>query len=155
MSRGLIESWFPNVARDGFEITSNETPEYNCIAWAGNDTSEKWDPDQSTGRYWPDGVPPTLELNSFIHLFEIEGGYSPCDSEVLEAGFEKIAIYCNFNAHSQRIEVTHAARQLESGKWTSKLGDCEDIEHNSLNGLCGMWPAYGTVAKILKRTRKA
>jgi hypothetical protein len=42
----------------------------------------------------------------------------------------------------------HAARQLANGRWTSKLGELEDIEH-TLNGLDGIW--YGSVMLILKR----
>jgi hypothetical protein len=48
-------------------------------------------------------------------------------------------------------EVTHAARQLPSGAWTSKLGDWEDIEHNALSGLESSF--YGRVSIILKRQR--
>jgi hypothetical protein len=42
----------------------------------------------------------------------------------------------------------HAARQLPSGRWTSKLGELEDIEHG-LRDLEG--DAYGTVVLIMKR----
>ena len=45
-------------------------------------------------------------------------------------------------------EPTHAARQLPNGKWTSKLGRWEDIEHD-LEGLTG--EMYGSVQQILKR----
>jgi hypothetical protein len=43
---------------------------------------------------------------------------------------------------------THAARQLTSGAWTSKLGNAADIEHE-LRALEG--EIYGVVALILKR----
>ena len=43
---------------------------------------------------------------------------------------------------------THAARQLASGLWTSKLGHSEDIEHD-LRALEG--DTYGMVALLLKR----
>ncbi len=42
----------------------------------------------------------------------------------------------------------HAARQLPNGRWTSKCGELEDIEH-ALEGVVGIW--YGTVAHLLKR----
>jgi hypothetical protein len=42
----------------------------------------------------------------------------------------------------------HAARQLPGGRWTSKLGNREDIEHD-LNAVSG--EAYGTVVMVLKR----
>jgi hypothetical protein len=42
----------------------------------------------------------------------------------------------------------HAARQLLTGRWTSKLGKMEDIEHG-LRDLEGT--VYGTVVLIMKR----
>jgi hypothetical protein len=58
-------------------------------------------------------------------------------------GFEKIAIYVLDE------KPQHAARQLPNGKWTSKLGQYEDIEHNALEGLEGS--IYGYVACVMKR----
>jgi hypothetical protein len=155
MSPEEIESWFPHLKEEGWRKTSEESDEYNCIAFAANDTGRKWDPDESAGRHWPDEVPRTLELSSFIALFEMECGFSKCESidERLEDGIEKIAIYCNFNPLLKTIEVTHAARQLPSGKWTSKLGDWDDIEHNTLKAVSGSWPAYGTVKQVMRKPR--
>jgi hypothetical protein len=42
------------------------------------------------------------------------------------------------------------ARQLSNGKWTSKLGQDEDIEHENLEGLVG--EIYGSVVCIMKKT---
>ena len=42
----------------------------------------------------------------------------------------------------------HAARQLPNGRWTSKLGELEDIEH-VLHDLEGA--AYGSVVLVMKR----
>jgi hypothetical protein len=61
----------------------------------------------------------------------------------LEPGSEKIAVFANAKG-----VPTHAARQLASGFWTSKLGVSEDIEHR-LRDLEG--DIYGTVALIMKR----
>jgi hypothetical protein len=141
-----IESEFPRLRLEGYSITSPETEDYICIAWAAGDTARKWDPDFISGRYWPEGVPRTLDLESFVQLFAVKGGYTPCESEAVEQGFEKIAIFASLNE-----EVTHAARQLPSGAWTSKLGDWEDIEHQSLSGLESA--CYGRVARILRRPR--
>jgi hypothetical protein len=49
-------------------------------------------------------------------------------------------------------QPTHAAKQMESGKWSSKLGDWEDVEHATLEALEGDF--YGKVAQILKRPVK-
>ena len=65
----------------------------------------------------------------------------------LEPGVEKVAIYADEHGEPQ-----HAARQLPSGNWTSKIGSLEDIEHNTLRAVEG--PMSGTVARILKRLRQ-
>jgi hypothetical protein len=154
MAPNEIEKEFPNLKSVPWSSTSVETDEYNCIAYAGHDTTRKWDPDASGERYWPAGVPRTLDLSSFIRLYELEGGYSICNdnNSRLEEGIEKIAIYCNKNPILNTVEVSHAARQLPTGKWTSKLGDWDDIEHDSLSALEGDF--YGRVAQILKRTKR-
>ncbi|MCP4372396.1 MAG: hypothetical protein GY797_30465 [Deltaproteobacteria bacterium] len=74
-------------------------------------------------------------------------GYSVCEDAENENNFEKIAIYADSNG-----KPTHAARQLNSGKWTSKLGSLEDIEHHSLE--CLELSNYGSVTVILKRPKK-
>ncbi len=144
MPAANIEAEFPRLRTDGYLETSPATDDYNCIAWAGNDITEKWDPEPTSGRYWPNHVPRTLDLENFVLLYEFEGGYEPCDNGDLENGFEKIAIFVSLSR-----EVTHAARQLPSGFWTSKLGDCEDIEHRTLSSLEGL--SYGRIAQFLKR----
>jgi len=80
-------------------------------------------------------------------------GYIACDGVELETGFEKIAIYVSASG-----EPTHAARQLDNGHWTSKLGDWEDIQHESLAALEDDAQArglgYGRVAQIMKRPKR-
>jgi len=61
----------------------------------------------------------------------------------IEDGWEKIAIFAD-----EQGEPLHAARQLPSGRWTSKLGADVDIEHD-LAALEG--DLYGKVACFLKR----
>jgi hypothetical protein len=61
----------------------------------------------------------------------------------LEAGFEKVALF----ADAQQTPK-HAARQLQSGSWTSKLGPEEDISH-SIYGLEGS--KYGDAVVYMKR----
>jgi hypothetical protein len=71
-------------------------------------------------------------------------GYELCANANLETGFEKIALYAIGGI------PTHAARQLRDGRWVSKLGELEDIEHASLDVLTGA--VYGEVAAVLRRT---
>ena len=68
-----------------------------------------------------------------------------CPAADLEPGVEKIALYANAVG-----KPTHGARQLANGRWTSKLGKREDIEH-ALHDLEG--ELYGTVVRIMKRPR--
>lgn len=70
-------------------------------------------------------------------------GYMDATSRDIEPSFEKVAIYAN-----KSLQVTHAARQISAGLWTSKLGRNVDVSH-TLEALEG--GIYGTVAKILKR----
>ena len=50
-----------------FEITSNETEEYNCIAWAAHDTERWWWP--GAGVYWPSGVREEETLDAFEEAY--------------------------------------------------------------------------------------
>ena len=139
-----INQAFPNLAASGYNVTSPEADEYNCIAWAADDVGNWWWPDQNDVCHWPESVPRKESLEAFIRAFKTLG-YSLCLDDQLEPGFEKVAIFTD-----QEGEPTHAARQLSNGKWTSKLGPWEDIEH-SLHGLTGT--TYGTVTRILKRPK--
>lgn len=69
-------------------------------------------------------------------------GFGVCQKEDLESGFEKIALFADDNVPE------HAARQLPNGRWTSKLGELEDIEHG-LHDLEGV--EYGKVVMLMKR----
>lgn len=137
---GNLERAFPNLARSGYSLTSPASPDYNCIAWAIGETERWWWPNPFA--YWPPAVPTEETLEAFTRAFAA-AGFAPCDHPNLEQGFEKVAIYSDATG-----KPTHAARQLPSGQWSSKLGRGEDIEHD-LAGLMGA--AYGSVAKILKR----
>jgi hypothetical protein len=73
-------------------------------------------------------------------------GYVPCSGEGPEPGFEKVALFARDGV------PTHAARQLLNGRWTSKLGLREDIEHD-LHAVSG--ELYGSVVLFLKRVTTA
>jgi hypothetical protein len=131
---------FPRLTTTNHRVTSPATPEYNCIAWAAGRTDRWWQP----GAYWPVFVPSddfgigTLE-RAFAAL-----GYVDCGtSDQLESGIEKVALYGSAQLY------THAARQLSSGKWTSKLGRDVDIEHDSPDDIAG--GVYGEVEQVMRR----
>lgn len=141
------ERAFPNLASTEYGVTSPETPTYNCIAWTAKRTDTWWWPDAGGDYFWPTGVPREESVEAFIQAFKL-AGYEPCDSRDAEPGFERIALYLDAAG-----VPTHAARQLASGAWTSKLGSWEDIEHRTLEALTGRDPAYGIATVILRRPR--
>jgi hypothetical protein len=95
----------------------------------------------ATRVYWPVPVE-GYGLESLEQAFR-SLGYEPCSDGTHEAEFERVALYAEGQFY------THAARQLPSGKWTSKLGKLEDIEHETPDDVAG--GAYGVVAGFMKR----
>ena len=134
-----LRSLFPDLT--DFSVTSPQEKRYNCIAWAAGGVNRWWWP--SSVSFWPAGVPQEESVSAFIQAFRTLK-YEPCNSGSLENGFEKVAIY------ALSLTVTHMARQLSSGRWTSKIGELEDIEHASPAELEG--PRYGTVVQYMRRT---
>jgi hypothetical protein len=139
-----LAKWFPKLGTTPHRITSPYDRRYNCIAWAAGDTDNWWEPDEDGIGYWPSAVPREYSLDAYLRAFE-SVGFECCDSSDLEPGFEKVAVF------AKTTGPTHAARQLADGKWTSKLGRSEDIEH-VLEALAGDdGDEYGQVVQILKR----
>ena len=129
---------FPLLTSENHRVTSPPAIEYNCIAWAAGDTENWWQP----GAYWPVESPaPEYGIGALEEAFKALG-FEPCDDDRPEPGFEKVALFALLG------DPKHAARQLPSGFWTSKLGEWEDIEH-SLHDLTGM--VYGSVAMVMRR----
>ena len=120
--------------------------EYKCVSWAAGEDHRWWWPGPPPFSYWPQGIERVLTSSCFEKAFGTLG-YARCDDGQLQAGYEKVAIYVD-----SKGTPTHMARQLESGKWTSKLGGHEDIEHATLEILEGS--EYGRLSAILWRFRK-
>jgi hypothetical protein len=138
---------FPNLSPQNSNVTSPATKQYNCIAWAAGDDSLWWWPDPLGTCYWPPGVARDVTVGAFLGAYALQG-YVVCFGDALEAGFEKVAIFGTKNALGE-IVPTHAARQLPSGVWTSKLGDRQDISHSSVHDVAG--PVYGTLICCMSR----
>jgi hypothetical protein len=136
-----LERFFPDLLRTGYSITSPVSTDYNCIAWAAGITDEWWWPDPMGINPWPASARREETIAAFIEAFQ-SLGYVPCADDCVEPGYEKVALYALAGLPK------HAARQLPGGRWTSKLGPLEDVEH-ALEGLIGTW--YGNVVQILKR----
>lgn len=126
------EMEFSRLKPENYKKTSDNDPDYNCVAFAVGET-EKWiDPTPNKRHSWPKEVRRGFEIDVFIDFFRSSGGFTECESGALEQGFEKLALYADvWN------RFRHVARLLESGKWTSKLGEWEDIEHDTLESLAG------------------
>lgn len=139
-----LRASFPQLNLASARITSPETPNYNCIAYAAGDTTKWWWPDAYNLNYWPPRAPRVETLPAFQHAFSLLG-YQLCADGSLEPAHEKVAI---FHRHSS---PTHAARQLEHGLWTSKMGQWHDILHTEQ---CLTSSAeYGDIAFFMRRPR--
>jgi hypothetical protein len=134
---------FPNLTPTNHRVIGPATDKYNCIAWACGDPNHWWQPGPLF--HWPVQCDPAAywALANLVAALE-SVGYVACEDGVLEPGFEKIAVY----AHSD-AEYTHAARQLPAGKWTSKLGKWELIEHDTPEAVAG--GVYGNIIQFMKR----
>jgi hypothetical protein len=122
---------------------SDATPVYNCIAWAyGTDKERFWPKSTQYGYSWPPGITNEINLEAFKELYA-SIGYKECRNGEYERGYEKIVVFVN----SQSVP-THAARQLTSGTWTSKLGNNVDIDH-TIEGMDNGY--YGTAKLFMKR----
>jgi hypothetical protein len=138
-----LEEDFPGLRGRAWSITSPPTRRYNCIAWAASDDADVWWPDAAGRWFWPAGLTRVRTLDAFRDAFATLG-YVVCDDVSLDPGFEKVALFADHEG------PTHAARQLPNGRWTSKLGRAEDVEHD-LRDVEGQ--IYGSVRLVLKRPR--
>ena len=109
----VIPQSFPRLHHEPFQVKSPRTIKYNCIGYAAGDEDHVWWPG---GKYWPGGVQRDDSVPAFVAAFGTRG-YECCDSDAVEPGFEKVVLYVD----EQRGRVTHAARQLSDGRWTSRL----------------------------------
>ena len=142
MTLGSRFWWLPNLSE--FSVTSERSEAYNCFAWALGDDSQWIDPTVDYARATIN-VSNESQFDSVVELFRA-AGYEVCGDGGLEAGYEKVAIYVKDGV------PTHAARQLSDGRWTSKLGKYEDIEHDSLDALNGEgFGEYGRVELFMFR----
>ena len=130
----------PKLTANNHNITSPRDSGYNCIAWAAQDLTRWWS--HAVGYYWP--VERSPKIGSLIKVFEFLGYHQ--DLTLIETNVDKVALF------AKNGNWTHAARLLPSGKWTSKCGLFEDLEHDSLEILTG--DLYGEIHCVLTRPLK-
>lgn len=142
-----LQRLFPKLKESQYSIKSPEDPRYNCVAFAIGDQSQWWEHGARLC-YWPPGVTRGDTLESWISVYELHGYVKADYSDTgLDFGVEKVAIYVDLD-----LTPTHVAKQLPNGKWKSKLGRGNDIEHDELEALEGdQMDEYGIVAQIMKR----
>lgn len=141
--------FFPKLNPGNAIITNSDNDDrYNCVAWAVNDTTQKWWPigPESELPYWPPSVPRKLTVDAFVAVFALLG-YKICSDEELEPGVDKVAIYTD--SPDNPDEPTHVTRQLPNGWWTSKRGEGDVIDHEIVDALEG--PLYGSVTVFMSR----
>jgi hypothetical protein len=134
-----IVKLFPRLTPGSFRITSPATEDYNCVAWAVGVDNNWYEP----GISWPIPTGYACTEQQLLDFFRLHG-FGECAGADLEAEFQKVALYSN-----QYGTWKHAARQLPSGLWTSKLGKLEDIEHAHPDELGGS--DYGEVFQYMRR----
>jgi hypothetical protein len=140
-----VAQFFPKLVGN-YRKTSPATLRYNCLAWALRiDWLWFQHEARTAGYYWPPGIEREWSISSIRKILEVHGYAEEAGNAEVESGYEKVAFYVD-----RSNEPTHFARQLENGKWTSKLGDLVDIEHDDLECLEGD-EQYGSVLCILKR----
>lgn len=124
---------FPNWKNARY--TSPKDPGYNCMAWVFGDKSQLWWPNVS-GHYWPVKAKRKDALAELRRYLKAEGWRQDKSEKI---SFPAIAIY------AKNSKLKHVARMLENGRWTSKLGEIEDIEHDLSDLVCD---DYGSVVAI-------
>jgi hypothetical protein len=129
------EAAFPKLRKNAYEVTSDADWAYNCVAHAAGKNDLPWWPaaEDAEGIFWPSGVDRAETVDAFVAAFRTVG-YRPCegseDGPGFIVGFEKVVIYVDTEG-----VPSHTAKQTQGGRWTSKLGEWEDIEHDFLENL--------------------
>ena len=138
-----IDEDLPHLAAEGYELTSDPTDEYNCIAYAAGETDRWWSHAEGHDYYWPEHASRSSSIASLIEVFA-GLGYEMCGDAEDDPRFRKVALYAD-----RRGDWTHAAVQLPDGEWGSKLGLYEDISHHTPESLDPY--LYGEVHCFMRR----
>jgi hypothetical protein len=126
---------------------SDEDETYNCLSWVAGDNTRHWFPgalEGTRGVYWPNRSK-SLKTEDVIAAFELHG-FSSCTNGSLEIDIEKIAFFSDGDN-----DVRHAAWQRETGAWSSKLGNYEDVDHMELRLFEG---GYGVLKAFMQKRRE-
>jgi len=140
---GGMATWtndeFPVLTADKYNKTSEPTFDYNCVAWALGRTDINLGP-PGFGYGWPLDCP-SAKIDNFVEFFKYHG-FKVSPKGEFETDKEKIVIFSNEGW------FTHVAKLVKSGRWTSKLGDEMDCEHDLL---AVEGPLYGSPDTYMER----
>ena len=131
---------FPNLYNEGCEVVDRPSVRYNCIAYAAGDTGQWWWPDEDN--HWPPWATRDERMDSLVEAF-VGLGYERCDDSDPEDGYQKVALY------GFQDQFEHAALQMPSGRWRSKMGQGPVIEHRNPESLAG--GMYGNPTVYMRR----
>lgn len=135
-----IDDHYPHAVGK-YQITSEASLGYDCIAWALGQNDQIYD--YRPGYLWPSSRRDD-RVESVVEIFEV-CGFAGCADGNFESGWLKIVIY------ARNGMFKHVARLHDDGsRWLSKLGYDEDIEHETPEALCGS--SYGQVHCYMKRS---
>jgi hypothetical protein len=139
-----VRALHPGLSDENHRVSSPRDPGYNCIAHAIGSTETWWAPGGYPGSAWPPEIEQADTLEAWRQFFALHG-FERSGTARDGDGFELVAIYALGG------EGTHVALQLPDGRWTSKLGALQDIEH-TLDALEDA--RYGDVALFMRRPRR-
>lgn len=136
-------------------VTAAPSTAYNCIAWALGQRNEWWEPHSpgsiAVGQgYWPAGLPHNRDPQTLRVLF-CQEGFADCENGNLDQNLVKVALYRIPDGNGS-YRWTHAARQLKTGLWTSKLGNSYAVIHRKPDDPDG--DLYGSVYAYLAKLRQ-
>lgn len=139
-----LRTYAPLLDAGSFIATSDLDRTYNCAAWAVGISSGNWwpEPDAEDEYFWPDGALRDGSVEAILDGYS-RLGFVVCENAELEPGVYKIAVFSTRLGSPQ-----HVARQLPDGRWASKMGELEDIEHASLRDLSQ--GRYGLPTRFMK-----
>jgi hypothetical protein len=141
-----LEAVFRNLLTVGYVPKSDASESYNCVAYAAGDEHRIWVGYRCAG-YWPPGAKEGRDISALVDAFE-KIGYSACGmDDSLDPDSDKVVLYWDSR------DWTHVARQWPDGRWTSKIGDYEDIIHNSPYAVVGPGRDYGSIYGYMKRPK--
>ena len=141
-NRKVLIGYFPHLGSDShFELLSEQTPVYNCIAWAMGYRDRWVDIEYSPGHWWPAGVKRSTEPQALFDAFVAEG-FEKADDGRFEKGYDKVVLF------QKDGEWTHASRIESNEVEYSKFGGSFDgvHSHNIFSG-----SIYGEEYAYLRR----